>query len=96
MEFMEQLLDLPPAWDMQQQIIAHNSDEVKKLQDLEAEEREDAELAKSSGTLRANVSNRQRPYEEYIRELTKEELDLLYTVYYHDFNIYGYDPCEGL
>ena len=94
MEFIERVMRLPRAWDLHQQILASNSEEMEKMSDVEAEEEESEESG--AEILRANVSKRDRTYDEYMSDLTKEELDLLYSVYYYDFTVYGYDPCDGL
>ncbi|XP_018018111.1 uncharacterized protein LOC108674661 [Hyalella azteca] len=33
-----------------------------------------------------------RSYDEYMRQLSSGELDLIYTAYYEDFEVFGYEP----
>ena len=35
-------------------------------------------------------------YQFYMRQLSDDELSLLYTAYYYDFVTFGYDPLEDL
>ena len=35
-----------------------------------------------------------KTYLEYMNELTDTEIDLLYTAYYQDFKLFGYEPWE--
>ena len=85
-KFIEDLLKLPPVWDVQQQIIANG--EMNKILPTS----EDGENL----VYRANAFDKEFTYPEYMSQLTRLEIDMLYTVFYNDFNVFGYQPCEGL
>ena len=91
MLFIEELMNLPKAWDLQQIILANNEEELAKINSVD-----NGRESSSGKVLRANVSKRDKLFQDYISELTADELDLLYTAYYYDFYIYGYDVCDGL
>ena len=89
MMFLEALMNWPRAWDMQQKILSINAREESKRSKVEAVEED-------GGVIRANMSKKDKPYREYFSELTRYELDLLYSAYFNDFRVFGYDPCEDL
>ena len=91
LEYIEKLLSLPPAYQVMLKVLASNQKEIMKNKRASTNpERE------GSDSMRANISKRDRTYKEYMSDLSKFELDLLYTALYRDFSILGYDPCEGL
>ena len=92
MTFVEELMQLPPAWQLHQQILASNQAELSKMQSLN----QSSGSQQDKDLLRANVSKRNRPYGDYMSQLTREEMNLLYTVYFYDFKVFDYDPCDGL
>ena len=63
MAFIEELMNLPKAWDLHQKILAGNDAEITKI----SKAVQGAEgHTYSSGVLRANVSKRDRTFEQYM------------------------------
>ena len=87
LQFIEDLLDLPDVWPVHQTIIAHS----KKKKPVTV-------YAGSMGKaiLKANSFEKEKSYEEYMSQLTLDEMYQLYTTYYNDFILFDYDPCDGL
>jgi len=85
-------MKLPPAYEVQQKFMAKNQREIRKNLAASDDEQEEPEQE----LMRANISKRDRLYDEYMSELTKYEMDVLYTAYYGDFKAFGYCPCEEL
>ena len=85
-KYIEDLLGLPPVWDVQQGVLA-----AKALVDVVEEEDEDGQQV-----FKINSQQKPKSYEDCMSSLSKTELDLLYTVYYNDFRVFDYDPCDDL
>lgn len=43
--------------------------------------------------IQKNKSTYKKTVEQYYEMLTATERDLIYTAYYHDYLLFGYDPC---
>jgi len=88
MEFVEDVLQLPQAWELQKKIIDTNN-KFRKL-DISRS------IKLPSNGLAAHPSFYNHTYEEYMSQLSDVEMEMLYNVYQHDFILFDYDPCEGL
>lgn len=56
---------------------------------------ESSEIYSATGFFQRNTSAKKcATYEEYMKQLTRRDIDLLYTAYYLDFKLFGYEPLE--
>ena len=85
-DFIEEILGIESAWQFQQDVsnsrLQENSDKIQ--------------VNRNSGDIMLNSYDKPLTYQQYMSQLTDDELDMLYTVHYQDFRVFSYDPCEGL
>ena len=96
LKFIEEVIGLPPAWEVLQEIMAKNPIELKKQDRAAANPISKRRTRRSAAVILANVSKRDFTYSEYMSQLSEFEINLLYTAYFHDFEVFGYDPCKDL
>ena len=90
MEFVEEILGIESTFQFQQEVtvFAREKIPIDKPSDIYRSD-------KISGDFKVNSHAKPMPYEHYMSQLTEEEFSMFYSIYYQEFRIFGYDPCEG-
>ena len=95
MKFFEDFLTLPPVWDC-----LHgkdlNSSSLEKQEKIWGSFNCTQELRNSTKKLDFNKTTKNITYKDYMSQLSHFEMNLLYSAYYEDFELFGYNPCDGL
>ena len=95
MEFLENLLGLPPVWDCLHDTESNSG--ARNGQELNWENIKCAkDLSNSTEKIDFNETKKRHSYKEYMSQLSDFEMNLFYSAYYEDFMAFGYNPCDGL
>ena len=95
MKFFEDVLGLPPVWDCLQNLetlIGRNTVSDVNSGDIPST----VEKPTPSKKINFNQTKKRLTYAEYMSQLSAFERKLLYSAYYQDFKVFGYNPCDGL
>ena len=93
MKFFEELLELPPVWDCLHggNATAQHGQE-KRWGNFSCWH----EPSNDTTKIIFNEAKKKPSFKQYMSQLSDFEMNLLYSAYYNDFNMFGYNPCEGL
>ena len=95
MKFFEDLLGLDPVWDCVQNVITPSNSDVSSEEDwgdLQCTQKE----SDSNEKINFNQTKKRLTFAEYMSLLSPFERKLLYSAYYEDFKVFGYNPCHDL
>ena len=89
MKFFEDILGLPNVWDCLHGRILNSS-----TGDKQHKGRRCTNKTPKRGYF--NENEKSYSYRQYMNQLSDFEIDLFYSAYFEDFELFDYNPCEGL